>query len=126
MPGKLSVKQQSGLAFRCVQFRLVVTSDMSRVATPVINNRHRHQKVAQCVEHVLLWRPLKCLVLYACVTLDLLLCSLPEHIVVPVSLADQDLKQYSTFFIANRIPVSINSCADCKISFSYRYVNLMF
>ncbi|XP_067341725.1 myotubularin-related protein 10 isoform X2 [Channa argus] len=30
--------------------------------------------------------------------------SLPEFIVVPVSLADQDLKQYSLFFIDNRIP----------------------
>ncbi|KAM9861355.1 myotubularin-related protein 10 [Aulostomus maculatus] len=31
--------------------------------------------------------------------------SLPEHIVVPVSLADQDLKQYSIFFTSNRIPL---------------------
>lgn len=32
--------------------------------------------------------------------------SLPEHVVVPVSLADQDLKQYSLFFTDQRIPVS--------------------
>ncbi|XP_029947478.1 myotubularin-related protein 10 isoform X2 [Salarias fasciatus] len=31
--------------------------------------------------------------------------SLPEYIVVPVSLADQDLKQYSAFFTDNRIPL---------------------
>nr|XP_020466468.1 myotubularin-related protein 10 [Monopterus albus] len=31
--------------------------------------------------------------------------SLPEYIVVPVSLADQDLKQYSVFFTDNRIPL---------------------
>lgn len=36
-----------------------------------------------------------------------LMLSLPEYIVVPVSLADQDLKQYSSFFTDNRIPVSI-------------------
>lgn len=32
--------------------------------------------------------------------------SLPEYVVVPVSLADQDLKQYSLFFTDQRIPVS--------------------
>lgn len=32
--------------------------------------------------------------------------SLPEYIVVPVSLADQDLKKYSLFFTDQRIPVS--------------------
>ncbi|XP_053282214.1 myotubularin-related protein 10 [Pleuronectes platessa] len=31
--------------------------------------------------------------------------SLPEYVVVPVSLADQDLKQYSIFFNDNRIPL---------------------
>ncbi|KAM4593130.1 myotubularin-related protein 10 isoform 1-T3 [Odontesthes bonariensis] len=31
--------------------------------------------------------------------------SLPEHIVVPVSLADQDLKQYSSYFTEGRIPL---------------------
>ncbi|KAJ8340479.1 hypothetical protein SKAU_G00351120 [Synaphobranchus kaupii] len=31
--------------------------------------------------------------------------SLPEHFVVPVSLADQDLKQYSGFFMAQRLPL---------------------
>uniref|UniRef100_A0A673C4G3 Myotubularin phosphatase domain-containing protein n=1 Tax=Sphaeramia orbicularis TaxID=375764 RepID=A0A673C4G3_9TELE len=31
--------------------------------------------------------------------------SLPEYIVVPASLADQDLKQYSSFFPDNRIPL---------------------
>ncbi|KAG7468029.1 hypothetical protein MATL_G00138400 [Megalops atlanticus] len=31
--------------------------------------------------------------------------SLPEYFVVPVSLADQDLKQYSGFFTAQRIPL---------------------
>ncbi|XP_056870092.1 myotubularin-related protein 10 isoform X2 [Takifugu flavidus] len=31
--------------------------------------------------------------------------SLPEHVVVPVSLADQDLKQYSLFFTDQRIPI---------------------
>lgn len=31
--------------------------------------------------------------------------SLPEYIAVPVSLADQDLKQYSIFFTDNRIPL---------------------
>ncbi|KAM6950829.1 myotubularin-related protein 10 isoform 2-T2 [Lycodopsis pacificus] len=30
--------------------------------------------------------------------------SLPEHIVVPVSLADQDLKQHSIFFMNQRVP----------------------
>ncbi|XP_075965922.1 myotubularin-related protein 10 [Anarhichas minor] len=30
--------------------------------------------------------------------------SLPEHIVVPVSLADQDLKQHSMFFMNQRVP----------------------
>lgn len=34
------------------------------------------------------------------------LSSLPEHIVVPASLADQDLKQYSSFYNDGRIPVS--------------------
>lgn len=32
--------------------------------------------------------------------------SLPEYSVVPVSLADQDLKQISSFFPDHRIPVS--------------------
>lgn len=32
--------------------------------------------------------------------------SLPEYIVVPVSLADQDLKNYSLVFTDQRIPVS--------------------
>lgn len=36
------------------------------------------------------------------------LLSLPEYAVVPVSLADQDLKNYSVFFLDNRIPVSIS------------------
>ncbi|XP_064192444.1 myotubularin-related protein 10-like isoform X2 [Anguilla rostrata] len=31
--------------------------------------------------------------------------SLPEYFVVPVSLADQDLKQYSGFFMAQRLPL---------------------
>ncbi|CAF99594.1 unnamed protein product, partial [Tetraodon nigroviridis] len=31
--------------------------------------------------------------------------SLPEYVVVPVSLADQDLKQYSLFFTDQRIPI---------------------
>ncbi|XP_056134069.1 myotubularin-related protein 10 [Lampris incognitus] len=31
--------------------------------------------------------------------------SLPEHFVVPVSLADQDLKQFSCFFTEKRIPI---------------------
>ncbi|XP_017260964.1 myotubularin-related protein 10 isoform X2 [Kryptolebias marmoratus] len=31
--------------------------------------------------------------------------SLPEHFVVPVSLADQDLKQYASFFTDGRLPI---------------------
>lgn len=39
--------------------------------------------------------------------------SLPEYSVVPVSLADQDLKQISSFFPDHRIPVSDRSDMSC-------------
>lgn len=58
-----------------------------------------------------------------------LAASLPEHVVVPVSLADQDLKQYSLFFTDQRIPVSsfshmrkiIEFFLDDIISFVYLF-----
>lgn len=49
--------------------------------------------------------------------------SLPEHVVVPVSLADQDLKQYSLFFTDQRIPVSSFSCKKKKKSLNYYFLD---
>lgn len=57
--------------------------------------------------HILCFFSLKKFFFDSCLTpVFLTLLSLPEYIVVPVSLADQDLKQYSIFFTDNRIPVS--------------------